>query len=375
MTLLNYLLEIVIIIYGNDSVPSSLAVGVIMRRITIKDIAQIAGVSPATVSRALNGSTEISEQVRNQIVDISKREGYRVNSIARSLIKNKTNMIGLIVPDVTNTFYAELAFGIEKHAYENNYKIMLFNSRFRVNEIQDLFDLLIGNQVEGIILAGSHDESKWLVDYPLPIPLVLLGDTAQTDSGALFHSVSIDNYAGGYMAGQYLCDLGHKKIACLGVRTKSITHRARFSGFCKALDESDIIPVVLENCADSSSIEAGYQLGKRLLDNVADISAIFALADSIAIGMMQAAGEKGVRIPEDISLLGFDNVTYARLPRIDLSTVDQCTSELARETTDILLSVIENTEKSETIHRLIQPKLVMRESCAEYINNRKDLSH
>lgn len=337
-----------------------------MRRVTIKDIAQIAGVSAATVSRALNGSTEISEQVRKQVVDIAKREGYRVNSVARSLIKNKTNLIGLIVPDVTNTFYAELAFGIEKHAYENGYQIMLFNSRFRTGKIEELFDLLVGNQVAGIILAGSHDESKWLAEYPPPTPLVLLGDTADADSGTLFHSVSVDNHAGGYLAGQYLCELGHKDIACVGVRTKSSTNRARFSGFCEALEEHNLIPTVLENRADASSIEVGYQLGKRLLGNGMNTSAVFATADSVAMGVMQAAGELKVRIPEDISLLGFDNVTYARLPKIDLSTIDQCTADLARETTEILFAAIESPERKETVHRLIQPKLVVRSSCVAY---------
>lgn len=337
-----------------------------MRRATIKDIAEIAGVSPSTVSRALNGSTEISEVVRSQIAAIAKREGYRANSIARSLIKKKTNMLGLIVPDVTNSFYAELTFGIEKAAHEKNYNIMLFNSRFRTSEIPDLFDLLIGNQVDGIILAGSHDEGKWLAEYSPPIPLVLLGDTAETISGTHFHSVSVDNHAGGYLAGQYLCELGHKKIACVGVRTQSITHRTRFSGFCRALEENSLIPAIIENCSDSSSIEVGYQLGMRLLSSGCDYTAIFATADSVAVGIMQAAAELNIRIPEDISLLGFDNVTYSRLPRINLSTVDQCAPELARTATEILFSTIDEGSAADGIHRLIQPKLVMRESCTAY---------
>lgn len=339
-----------------------------MRRVTIKDIAQMAGVSPATVSRALTGSAGVGEQLRGEIVEISRREGYRANSIARSLIKNKTDMIGLIVPDVSNTFYAELAFGIEKCAYENDYNIMLFNSRFRNrnNEIRDLFDLVIGNQVDGIILAGSHDESKWLAEYSPTIPLVLQGDAAESTFNALFNSVSIDNHSGGYLAGEYLCGLGHKKIACVGMRTKSITHRDRFSGFCEALEKDGLIPTVLENRAESSSIEAGYQLGKRLLGSGAEHTAIFATADSVAIGIMQAASELGVRIPDDVSLIGFDNVTYARLPRISLTTIDQCTPELAREAMEVLLSVIEGREENQNVHRFIQPRLVERESCKKY---------
>lgn len=336
-----------------------------MRRITIKDIAQIAGVSYATVSRALSGSSEVSEQTRSRILEICQKEGYRANSLARSLISNKTNMIGLIVPDVANPFYAELAFGIEKHAFENGYNIMLCNSMFNTDHTRTLFDLLISHQADGIILAGSHDETcSWLSGYTDTVPLVLLGDAMDRDLHDTFNTVSIDNQAGGTLAGRHLCALGHTKIAYLGLRTSSITHRERFSGFCAALHESGLAPIVLENPLNASSIDVGYQLGKQLFAQGLNCTAIFSATDSLALGVLEASDEMKIRIPDDVSLIGFDNITYSDLPKISLTTIDQCKPTLAKTAVDLLLDVIENREQNFGIHRLLQPKLIERLSCA-----------
>lgn len=336
-----------------------------MRRITIKDIAQIAGVSYATVSRALSGSSEVNEQTRNRILEICQKEGYRANSLARSLIRNKTNMLGLIVPDVSNPFYGELAFGIEKHAYENGYNIMLCNSMFDTDQTRNLFDLLISHQADGIILAGSHDEAcSWIGEYTRTVPLVLAGDAVFSQAKDNFNTVSIDNQAGGHLAGSYLCELGHKKITYLGLRTSSVTHRARFSGFCAALNEYGLAPIVLENPGNASSIQVGYQLGKQFLSKGLDCTAIFAATDSLALGVLQACDELNIRIPKDISLLGFDNITYSALPKISLTTVDQCKPMLAQTAVNLLLSVIDHGEENENIHRMISPQMVQRSSCA-----------
>ncbi|MBD9068820.1 MAG: LacI family transcriptional regulator, partial [Butyricicoccus sp.] len=134
-----------------------------MRHVTIKDIARIAGVSTSTVSRALSGSKELSEATRERIVKICNEQGYRVNALARSLIRSRTNVIGLIVPEVTNPFYAEISLGIETHARELGYNVMLCNSQQDTKTTEDLFGFLISHQVDGIILANSHsDAPRWL---------------------------------------------------------------------------------------------------------------------------------------------------------------------------------------------------------------------
>ena len=138
-----------------------------MRHVTIKDIARIADVSTSTVSRALSGSKELSEATRERIVKICNEQGYRVNALARSLIRSRTNVIGLIVPEVTNPFYAEISLGIETHARELGYNVMLCNSQQDTKTTEELFGFLISHQVDGIILANSHsDAPRWLQQFP-----------------------------------------------------------------------------------------------------------------------------------------------------------------------------------------------------------------
>ena len=197
------------------------------QHITIKDIARIAGVSTSTVSRALSNSPELSEQTRQRILEICRREGYRVNALARSLICNKTNVIGLIVPEVTNPFYAELSLGIETHARSLGYNVILCNGQNDGKVTEELFGFLISHQVDGIILASSQQDAGTMIQNFAPrLPAVLLGTPALV-SGDEVNSVCIDNLAGGRLAAEHLLELGHRDIVYLGNRPNSLTHQLR----------------------------------------------------------------------------------------------------------------------------------------------------
>lgn len=334
-----------------------------MRRVTIKDIAQIAGVSYSTVSRALTGSHEVSEATRSRILEICKAEGYRVNVLARSLISSKTNVIGLIVPDVSNPFYAEVALGIEIHARSLGYNIMLCNSLHDPVETEKLFELLIGHQVDGIILASSHNEaSRWVKQYGKTVPIVLLGAASPGADGEAINSVTVDNRAGGHLAAQHLISLGHRSILYFGLRPSSITHKLRFQGFSSAMENAGLQTELMESPEDSSSIEHGYALGKQLFSAGCHSTAIFAATDSLALGLLEAANEFGLHIPDDISLLGFDNIVYTSLPNITLSTVDQRMKTLAQSAINLLVDLIAAPQQDEYTHRLIRPSLVVRTS-------------
>lgn len=229
-----------------------------MRHVTIKDIARIAGVSTSTVSRALSGSKELSEATRERIVKICNEQGYRVNALARSLIRSRTNVIGLIVPEVTNPFYAEVSLGIETHARQLGYNVMLCNSQQDTKTTEELFGFLTSHQVDGIILANSHsDAPRWIQQFAPHLPTVLLGTPASL-SGDEVNSVCVDNLAGGRLAAEYLLSLGHRSIAYLGHRSGSLTHQLRLRGFMEVLGKEGLTPTVIENTADSSSIGAGY---------------------------------------------------------------------------------------------------------------------
>ena len=327
-----------------------------MRHVTIKDIARIAGVSTSTVSRALSGSKELSEATRERIVKICNEQGYRVNALARSLIRSRTNVIGLIVPEVTNPFYAEVSLGIETHARQLGYNVMLCNSQQDTKTTEELFGFLTSHQVDGIIQQFAPH-----------LPTVLLGTPASL-SGDEVNSVCVDNLAGGRLAAEYLLSLGHRSIAYLGHRSGSLTHQLRLRGFMEVLGKEGLTPTVIENTADSSSIGAGYELSRKLFNEGCPHTAIFAATDSLALGAMQAADEFGISIPDDLSLLGFDNIIYSSLPKITLSTIDQRKSLLAEAAVDILTQIIESDERDEFTHRMIRPALIRRSSCASIVD-------
>lgn len=207
------------------------------QHITIKDIARIAGVSTSTVSRALSNSPELSEQTRQRILEICRREGYRVNALARSLICNKTNVIGLIVPEVTNPFYAELSLGIETHARSLGYNVILCNGQNDTKVTEELFGFLISHQVDGIILASSQQDAGTMIQKLAPrLPTVLLGTPALV-SGDEVNSVCIDNLAAAVWAAEHLLELGHRDIVYLGNRPNSLTHQLRLRGFTETLEK------------------------------------------------------------------------------------------------------------------------------------------
>ena len=233
------------------------------QHITIKDIARIAGVSTSTVSRALSNSPELSEQTRQRILEICRREGYRVNALARSLICNKTNVIGLIVPEVTNPFYAELSLGIETHARSLGYNVILCNGQNDTKVTEGLFGFLISHQVDGIILASSQQDAGTMIQNFAPrLPTVLLGTPALV-SGDEVNSVCIDNLAGGRLAAEHLLELGHRDIVYLGHRPNSLTNTASLSP--KIFPCSALITSFIPHCQRSSfppSISASSFLQK-----------------------------------------------------------------------------------------------------------------
>ena len=194
------------------------------------------------------------------------------------------------------------------------------------------------------------------------LPTVLLGTPALV-SGDEINSVCIDNLAGGRLAAEHLLELGHRDIVYLGHRPNSLTHQLRLRGFTEILEKAGITPQVIDNPHGCSSIDIGYALSRKLFANGCSATAIFASTDSMALGVLQAADEYGISIPEDISLLGFDNIIYSALPKIELSTIDQRKQLLAEATVDLLTRIIDSDAQDEFTHRMIRPTLVSRSSC------------
>lgn len=331
-----------------------------MKNVTIKDVAKAAGVSYSTVSRALSGSPEISEDTRARILQICKEMNYTANTVARAMVMKSTKLLGLILTDVNNPFMSELSYHIDRQSRARGYNIILCNSNRDMEQERELFELMLGRQVDGVILLPSGPESyESLCPYLSRIPTVFVGENLREAPESY---VSVDNFHGARLGVEYLYELGHRDILYFGRRRGSTTHQLRAEGYAAACADLGLTPQYCNNTFSSTTIKYGYQLARQLFAQQRRFTAIFAATDTNALGILQAAEENGIRIPRDVSLLGFDNIRDSGLPRIDLTTVEQPKKMLASVAVDSLLDKIQN-ELSGYSHRILTPTLIERSSC------------
>ncbi len=331
-----------------------------MKNVTIKDIAKVAGISYATVSRALSGSSEIGEETRERVLRICREMGYTTNYVARSMVMRRTKIIGLIVANIDNPFMSELAYHIEIRAREQGYNLMLCNSSHDLELERQVFSLLVGRQVDGIILVPANSESyENLKPYISKVPTVFMSENLRDLPESY---ISVDNYRGTRMGTEYLYALGHREILYFGRRKNSVTHQLRAEGYVDACREFSMEPSFCNSGFSSSSIQTGCQLARHLFQKPLRQTAIFAATDSLALGVMEAAEEVGIRIPEDLSLLGFDNIMYSDLPKINLTTIEQPKKTMASMAVDVLLEKIGDASAGYS-HRILTPSLIERGTC------------
>ncbi len=335
-----------------------------MKNVTIKDIAKVANVSYATVSRALSNSPEISTETRERIVKICKEMGYTTNFVARSMVMKRTKLIGLIVTSIENPFMSEIAYHIELNARARGYNIMLCNSSNDLAQEEQVFELLMGRQVDGIIIVPSSiDTYGRLKRYLNKVPTVFVSENLR-DAPESY--VAVDNYRGTYIGTEYLYSLGHRNILYFGYRKGSNTHQLRSDGYSDACRDYKITPCFFNSPYMASSIQNGYALAKQLFASRFDYTAIFASTDSNALGVLQAADECGVRIPEDLSLLGFDNIHFTGLPKINLTTIEQPKMTMAAIAVDMMLEKLRNPSLGYS-HQILLPTLIKRKSCISLV--------
>ncbi len=335
-----------------------------MQRVTIKDIARLAGVSVTTVSRALNDAPEIHSETRDKVLRVCREQGYRANLLARSLSSSHSNLLGLVVPDMANPFHAALALNIELCAQEAGYQLMLCSSRRDDQRLENLFDFLYSQRVDGILLSSAADGAFALARRCLgQVPCVLLGACPSEDSPLRANTVSVDNYAGGRMAAEYLHSLGHRNVAYLGHRAGSSTHALRHGGFLSAAAELGMSVETVSSPFPSSTIESGSRLAREFLSGPLSQTAVFAVSDAVALGFIQVADELGVAIPDQLSILGFDGIEYAALPNIRLTTLSQNAPRLAQAAVRLMLELIDGGDQGMYTRTLITPTVIRRATC------------
>ncbi|MEH7176860.1 LacI family DNA-binding transcriptional regulator [Neobacillus vireti] len=336
--------------------------------ITIKDIARKANVSITTVSRVINQKSEgIGESTRKKVLEIIEELEYRPNSIARSMITKQTKTIGLIIPDIRNPFFPELVRGVEDFANLHAYNVFLCNTDGDPKRELEYVSLLKEKNVDGIIFTYSCAENilrleEIVIDQN--ISLVLLDRGVEDQK---FSSVSIHNESAGYLATKHLLDISHTKIGCITGPAQFPNSKARLNGYKRALKEAAIPFNQDLILAADYQMDGGYLAAKTLLAEK-DITAIFAFNDLMAFGVYQAAEEKGLTIPNDLSVVGFDNIKYNQLLHPKLTTIEQSVYEMGEISAKILLEQITQggDVKNKTLY--LEPTLILRESTKKLEN-------
>src|SRR5882724_8949923 len=330
-------------------------------QVTIKDVARESGVNVSTVSRALNGVYGVHPETRELVIAAAERLHYRPNRIARGLVTGRSHTLGLIVSDIRNLFFAEVARGAEDAARTGNCDLVLCNSDLDPDKQMHYVRSLLEKRIDGILMnsvsALSREQQAQLTASDVPI--VLLNRPA---SNQLFSTVCANNEAGGAMAAQYLLDLGHRKIAHLTGPKQHGNLSDRTRGFVRALQsvKNAIHPIVRYG---KFNFAGGAELTRKLLDAHPDVTAIFAANDVMAFGVVKAALERGLRIPNALSLIGFDNIEFSGIVHPPLTTIHQPKYEMGYAAVEILLRMARDKGRRIPENRLLGVEIVERQSC------------
>lgn len=335
------------------------------KRATIKDVAALAGVSAATVSRALDDRPEISSETKERVRSACAQLGYVPNAAARGLAGHATHTIGLVLPDISNPYFSGMATAIEEAAAAHGCRVFLSNSLRKEDRELRAIENLVARQVDGILVNPVSPESQLRHREVLGgLPCVCLG--ANHDSSCSY--VMADNVAGAYAAARYLIRLGHRDILFLGGRTTSRTREQRIRGFRRALAEAGLEGRELPAPPNVTLMRQwSYETALELLKGPLP-DAIFAYSDMTALKVLEAAEERGVRIPEDLSVVGYDNIAFGALPRIDLTTVSQHKYRQGQIAVERLLEKI-NGSRAHT-EDILEPELIIRSTCVKHQTNR-----
>lgn len=331
------------------------------KRATIKDVAALAGVSAATVSRALADRPEISGETKEKVRAACRRLGYVPNAAARGLTGRRTNVIGMVVPDVSNPYFSGMATAIERQAAQEGCRLLLSNSMRSEDQELRAIDHFLARQVDGLLVAAISPQSQARHGALIKgLPCVYLG----VNHSEACSYVMTDNTVGAYEATRYLLDLGHRDILFFGGRETSRTRELRVKGFYQAMAEENLPGRDLAAVGDVRQLRQwSYEKALDLFQSGPAPDAIFAFSDITALKIMEAAEERGVRIPRDVSLVGYDNISFAALPRIDLTTVSQRKFRAGEIAVKRLLEQIHG--KKERTVDLLQPELIVRSTCTK----------
>lgn len=324
---------------------------------TIKDIAEKSGVSYATVSRALSGHPYVKDETRERVIKIARQMGYRPNAVARGLVLRKTTTIGFVVPDITNPVFPEVARGLEDAALRRGYTVFLCNSNWDKDRELRILDILLQQRVSGLVVFLCSEKSVELIRRAkMDTKTVCISNMSHESA---MTSLYIDNELGAQLAVEHLIKQGHEAIACIGGLEDSAANRERLRGYQQALQDHGIAACEGLIRFGDYRIESGSTLMSQLLHLPKRPTAVFAANDLLALGAINAIKEHGLRVPEDVAVVGFDDIQLASLPEIQLSSISWPKYELGKVAFELVARCLEDDAPPDD-RVLLQPTLVVR---------------
>jgi LacI family transcriptional regulator len=332
------------------------------QRITSRELAEITGLSQTTVSRALRGDARVAEETSVLVLGAARRLGYVPNAAARALNTGRTGTIGVVVADFTNPFYPELVEFLHDELTRSGYRMVLLNERTEVRGDAGLRPLLQGHAVDGMLFASATlGVRTGELLSSANVPMVLLNRDIEAKH---VDAVVADNEGGAELAADLLCELGHTAIAAVMGPQNASTAKTRLAGFRKGLRQHglELRPALVRT--DEFSHQTGYQNALALLESDEPPTAIFCGNDAIAFGVLDAARRLGVDVPEQLSVIGFDDVAMAGWEAFRLTTVRQPLAQMGKEAVRILVDRLEGVAPDKATRRVFPTHLVQRATTA-----------
>ncbi|MDU0202914.1 MULTISPECIES: LacI family DNA-binding transcriptional regulator [Paenibacillus] len=335
----------------------------------IKDVAQKAGVSVTTVSRVLNGEKYVKDDLKAKVKRAIDELGYAPSHIARSLVRKKTNLIGVIVPDLTSSFYSTILSSIEETASLNDYNLLVCNIIEDTDKELKYLNVFHEMRVDGIIIMHEKlsEEIRNFI-HKLDIPIIF---SSVRPVDHKFISVIIDDYEAAYDATKYLTELGHERIAFIGGDMRDVTSgQNRYVGYRNALKDQSVRIINDYIRFGDYKTQSGYDMMKELLACEPRPTALFAVSDDMAVGAMNCIHDHQLKVPDDISIIGFDGSQLTELVRPRLSSMEQPIQEMGKITVNTMIDIISNPGSSPREDLVLKHKLVVRDSCKVYQKER-----
>ena len=321
---------------------------------SIREVAQMAGVSPATVSRVINGTAKVDEEKRQRVEKVIRETGFRPNEVARSLFKKSSRIIGMVIPNIENPFINEIAKAVEAEAYRKGYRVTLCNSEEDSRKELESIQMLERMNADGIILMTNSDEQgKNLGGFQIPIVTI---DRKGSEDHAIA-CLQADHYTGGKIAAEYLVKCGCKKIVNMRGLQKYSSARERFAGYMDICKKYNLKPEYVE-C--EYNFEDGFRKSVELLKKYPDVDGVVAANDMVAISLYKVLTKKGYRVPQDGQIIGFDNINLSWLFTPELTTVAQPIKEMGKTAARIIIQNVEGKKVKK--EHIFQVKLVERDT-------------